>query len=433
MRKKAVYYPDGETLLFTFSLYGISYACVREDGANVCMKIQWNLWRGYFCPEEDVPEEALCVCDRLLRAGEENPEKYELEGEHYCASLSEENRLRVGLAPRPMMKIGRIAVPAALRFLFLLAASCAVIHVHADLIGMWLRYLMPDYRIANTALYAVAAEAVYLFFLSGKTRNAFLLLAEAFVPMGIIFLIGIMKKWFLVALLMPIAFVVFYKSLYRNSERRAVHHALLSVALLTVLFTTFFTVSPYTEWQTAETEFSSETEARYRAACAALYEESFAKKTVEEKLEILQAICDYECNVGFGISSPRVYAKDVESEMMLGYYTNATSSIVIRNDYMTDKDAESVVRVLLHEIRHHMQHRLADFYVSVKPYLRKEYGDILPIREAALFFDNFQHYHAPEDNFELYQDQIVEADSRAWAEERILFYIPFIEGTKLSP
>ena len=438
-----IFYPDRRTLLFTFSFRSAGYACILNKERCECRRIQWNLWRGFFCPDEEIPDEILEICNRLLTAGNQNPEKYRLAGEHYLISLTHEGTWKIGFARGRMLSGDRYRIPTVLRLFFALLLSLGICCLFFEKSADWLNYLLPNaYRYADVseaALCAVSAlETAALFFLFGKNRSLAALYLDACFSVGSIILLGAMKKYFVLALAVPPLIVLAY-ALFRwfsasegesktfRFDRGSLHNALVCVVSLVAAILLFFDITPRSMRDAYEKpEISAELAERYEWACAELG--VFQQKSPEEKLAVLQAICDYECLVGFGCTPPQIRAERINDDVTGGYYVNETETVIIREEYLTERSAESALKVTLHELRHHMQSRMAEIYCSLSPYIRDEYRNTAFFRDAAAFMNNFKDYHHLEDDVELYQNQPVEVDSRAWSEEKIKQYLPLIYG-----
>ena len=433
------YYPEKRDVLFTFTFRNVAYVCLRETDANVCMRIRWDLWQGYFCPDEAVSDEILWICDRIFFASETSPARYPLRGEHYFISLSGEDRLKIAFAPKGMMRGPRYRVPTVLRLLFAALLSCVTCYFIFEKCLVWLAYLFPSLpvfgRMPQVLLYACAALGTALFFsLFGKSRSVFSLYLESWFPIGALILLGVMKKYpsavWLLVLITVLSYGLFYwltggaaRCKPFRPDWQSLKNAAISVVYVAAILVCSLHVTPYS---TSTAEVSPELTARYEQACASLGR--FQEMEPMEKLELLQVICDYECIARFGSTSPKVNIGVTDTENTLGFYAGATSTVTIRTEHLTNGTTEDVLTTLLHEARHHMQHRIAKLYLSLEPHIREEYKAMSPFREAVLYLENYNRYHDPSEDYELYYHQTIEADSRAWAEERMKYYLPFILG-----
>ncbi len=90
----------------------------------------------------------------------------------------------------------------------------------------------------------------------------------------------------------------------------------------------------------------------------------------------------------------------VAGDVNYGGYSAATNTLEV-NEHMLYENEEAA-DTIAHELWHAYQHERAENPTSTKDYLYK-YG-----------FDN---YVRPEDDFSAYQDQLVEAEARAFAQQ----------------
>ncbi len=435
-----IVYPKKNSLRFTFSFRNAGYACFeKEDRTVVCMKTKWNLWRGFFCPDEDLPREVLDICNQFLDENFQNPAKYPLKGEHYLVSCPEEGKIRIGFTKRKIMRGGRRWIPLLLRLFFTMLCCCIASFSVVDEYVIWLSYLFRPLTggllsAEAVAFTLIAAETIFLFCALGAPRRITFLFIIANIPIGTVRLLGFMKKQFLAALLIPFAIVFVYAVVHYYLQSvgikrilTALNHSVFGVTLAFYLVTLFIGITPYSTNKKYEIpEIPAAVTERYAWACGKL--DQFQEKSSAEKLDILQAVCDYECTAVFGCEPPKVCAGDTGTATATGCYVNSKRTITIRADYLDTGDTDLIVQTLMHEIRHHVQYRMVEMYLSLDTYLFEEYKNMSPFKEAASFLDNFNHYHNAEVDFDLYYGQTVEADSRAWAEERVKHYLPFIYG-----
>jgi len=445
-------YLDKRSLVFSFSFQGMRYAVTENaDGACECVRIQWNLWSGFYCAEEAVSDEVIRVCNRIFDLRDGDPLRYPFGGEHYATAITgegESRRLRITRTGGRVLSGAAYLLPTVLRLLYaVLLALLWGFFLQREGVR-WLPYLLELEDVPpNTLRYAVFAVSVVctllLFWAFTGVRSPISLYFNAILPIGTLVLLGVMKKLFVIALLAPLFVAVLYRCSARlngspsQRKRRGwralmLRNALICLCVATVFAVWFGNVTPYDEKSDPPADIvlpqgvTEELRLRYEAACSELCVSDFREKSAQEKLEILQTICDYECIANFGCAPPTVCAGETKRETVLGHYVNATKTVTIRTDHLETGEADEVLNTLLHEIRHHMQYRMIDLYFSVEPYLREEYRNMPPFREAVLFWNNFNDYHSGEDDYELYYHQTVEEDSRRWASERLEWYAPFL-------
>lgn len=455
-------HPDKKSLLFTVLHDDVKYGVVRlDDEACICARITWNPWSGFRYLDAEVSDDVIALCNKILRLAEIYPEKYMLKGESYSAALvetSQEQGLKISRAPGFMFTGIRHWGPLFLRFIFAISVSLFMCHLFIDGVVSWMLYLFPAPDLSYTKLkaivYVVELLCTTLIFLLFKEKQTPIsLYLNSAIPLGTIILIGLMKKWFILSLIVPIvAFIVYkgIKALFDALEMKDkgmsencwklfnVRNMLVILVAGTILFTGVLNLAPYNTYtngtssasSTTSNEVSEELQEKYFQACWDLFELEFEEKSNQEKLDILQVICDYECLVNFGCPSAQVCAGTTWEEGVLGYYNNTTRTITINIDHLCNGETEDVLDTLLHEIRHHMQHRMVDLYCSVEPHIQEEHRNMSPFREAVVFLNNFNDYHSSEDGYENYYGQAVEEDSREWAAARLRWYKSFISGNR---
>ena len=452
------FFPNKKSILFTFSFENYRYAVIRPDDLTCeCAKVKWSLWSGFFCTCDGVSDEAVDIANRILQLHENAPDKYALQGEHYGVSFTRnenERKMRITLAQKRLFSGRGIRLPAVIRFLFSVLLALIVSLALSDTAGEWLRYLTPLPELSASALKAILYTAelvctVLFLFLFRETRSPAALCFNAMLPLQTVILLGVMKKWFLLALLVPFAFAVIYHymgelcdfSVFRSMKKQRLlqfRNTFLIIVISTTFAASISYVTPYDQSEkapppkengTTAVEIPEDLPERYYNACYELYEEDFEAKTPQEKLDILQTICDYECLINFGCpSSPRVIAGETKDENVLGYYNNDDRTVTIRSGHVAGGSTDDVLNTLLHEVRHHIQYRMIDLYCALDPHLPDEYRGMSPFKEAVLFMENFQNYTSGTEDFDSYYDQIVESDSRAWARERMRWYDSYIYG-----
>ena len=449
-------------VLFTVAYNKSNYAVFKtDDDVCECVRLTWNLWSGYGYSDEDVADEIISICNRIISLREMHPEKYRFEGEHYSVSstiVECDRKMRINKISANIFAGVKHWGPAILRFIFSLLASLLMCHLFANEIISWILYIVPapalSYDTLKVLVYTLEIISSCILFLVFRERQSpVALYLNAAIPMGLTILLGFMKKWFVVALIAPFAVIIIYKGIgiilsaldmkdkgvckkkwnllvLRSALIFLVAGAILSAGILKLAPQNTYTSNSETNQGSVSSEIPEELQAKYRQACWDLYEPTFKEKTWQEKIKILQVICDYECLVNFGCSSAQVCAGTTKDDKTLGYYNNATRTITINIDHLCNGETEDVLDTLLHEVRHHIQHRTVDLYCSLEPHLQDEYRNMSPFKEAALFLDNLNDYHESTEDYDLYYNQTIEKDSRQWASTRLRWYDSFIDGSR---
>lgn len=164
----------------------------------------------------------------------------------------------------------------------------------------------------------------------------------------------------------------------------------------------------------------------YESALGSVSDKTWTNLSIGERIGVLQAICDYECEVNLGFDTLTVGIQPLPD------YTNAVflqrdKMIMLNNTYIETADSERVVTTLLHEIRHAYQYELVKMYYRLKDRLTPSAERLQPFRLAREFAENAEHYVDVSESIDGYYYQSVERDSREWADLRIIFYMPYIE------
>ncbi len=201
------------------------------------------------------------------------------------------------------------------------------------------------------------------------------------------------------------------------SEERFLAMVLLSVqcwfAFLISVTGAAVTWRNVTDYFALHSEHAGMQTRQYDAAFAVLTDtDSWALLTSEEKLEVLQAVADYETNalgIPFRI---KVSSADLSGNM-LGCYSKDCRLICIRSDYLESADPAQLVNVVCHECRHGYQHALTNLYDSVP----EAYQDLEIFDQAENYRYEFSHYRDSQIDFDQYYKQECEIDARAYAEE----------------
>ena len=186
----------------------------------------------------------------------------------------------------------------------------------------------------------------------------------------------------------------------------------------------------YVGTDAVKSEYSQETALKQHLEdCRQLKPETWDALSDQEKVNLLHAICDYESQYVLGCKRVKVLVGMTGGERVLGEYKNPTRSFMIDTDHLRNDYVEDVVDTMLHELRHAYQYDLAEAYAVLEPHLEEEQKNLLHLRQAYAFLENFENYYDNgNDGFDKYFTQTVEVDCRTWAAERIdQFYIKFIE------
>lgn len=121
--------------------------------------------------------------------------------------------------------------------------------------------------------------------------------------------------------------------------------------------------------------------------------------TVREQKKSIEDLAEYNADLLGVEDKPQIIYYNIEDPTDFGGYSEELNAIYI-NEYNIG-DAEETVDTISHEYRHKYQH---------------ERAEKLENERDLEFKENFDNYIRPEDDFAAYQDQLVEADAREYAE-----------------
>lgn len=149
-----------------------------------------------------------------------------------------------------------------------------------------------------------------------------------------------------------------------------------------------------------------------------LHPEQWEKQDLNGKLELVQALADFEC-LRFGIPSVRVIGEPLTLDT-LGQYNSTDNTISINISYLDSEDSADMVSTLTHECHHAYATWVTD---------NTDWGDPLtntPVfNQAREWKENSEHYISSYADYTAYQNQPLERDARIWSAEeteRIVFY-----------
>lgn len=101
-----------------------------------------------------------------------------------------------------------------------------------------------------------------------------------------------------------------------------------------------------------------------------------------------------------------------------GYYTNGTKEIFINYKYLNEADLYDVLRTVSHE----MHHAFVFYTVETLDFNSESVKNSYYFKRAREWKDNTENYVSADSNFIEYENQPIEADARAYAQERVEEY-----------
>lgn len=152
--------------------------------------------------------------------------------------------------------------------------------------------------------------------------------------------------------------------------------------------------------------------------------------SIEEKLDVLQAVCDCETEY-LGLDHRVTVVLDNLEGTTLGGYSDADRTVIIDRQHLEESDAHEVLKTCLHEMRHAEQHSLVRLYLDSTEEQRK----LIVFKNCEDFLYEINNYITSDGSFEAYmeyREQSMELDSRVYAGTAIERYyreIDELQGT----
>jgi len=443
----------------SFSYKNKNYAIMTDyytlDDSLVCMEIAWNPWRGTYIKGECAFKKVSDLADDLLQKNEADPQKYPMRGEHYVIkeSGSEQKIRRIIKQKRHFMFSNKASyINGFCKWL----ASCLMAFLYAYLyvntVGvMWAYTIFPDWQKRTLVLlmYVFQFLSTTALFLIRKNKRTFLdLFYNVLFPLNIITLFGAVKssivlKWIVIAVFsIGILFCVVPKliNVIRAKKRKvkfgeikkAIRRISITVAICIVICAIgakFFGVSGSSFISSYKGSYaqSDAVQENFHKAIEKINENVWPTLSLQERVDVLQNICDYECIFTLGCDTAIVQTGYPEDEECLGEYNNISGVITINLEHLKQSHIIDVLNTLLHETRHVWQHTIAEMYEQADGKIDEKYFNLPIFRQAMKFSYNFDTYcsGSDEDDFGDYYDQDVERDSRYWAEYTVEKYYDY--------
>ncbi len=409
----------------------------NELDEDIVTRGEWNWYEGFTHASEYVSRSALDIAEKIVGLHTEDPARYPLVGEWYAAEIYPiDGRLRWRLKKtKPSTFSGKVgAVSYLLHCLVALACVAVVLVSNRSIMCDWLGAIwpfIPSSMLLGVACAVELAGSVLLFFLFRRERGALSLLCNACVPLGCIILVGMFNRYWWMRIVIPIVFLVgcllaiLYVGLLKGHDVKIgsslkTATAILAFALVVISFSCelsarTYVAKPNTLHEMSEEEAMDELSRR----CANLERQTWGTLTRQEKIDLLQFICDYECAFVLGCEPVTVCAGHTDRWSVLGTYCNGDRSVTIREQHLQNGGVLRVLQTALHETRHAYQHSLAEMYASLKPHIREEHENLIPFMQAQVYEGEINNYCSGEDDYMAYYEQEIEKDSRAWAKQRI--------------
>lgn len=360
-------------------------------------------------------------------------------GEHYLAHTERNGtggRLRVQRAGQPYVKKSRDVLPVLLRLVVqvLLCVLFWGMLMPATLPWVQSVLLCGGTPLLRVLLISVGiACSLVLFWIDRKCANLWVLVVQALLPIGLVFVIGLLwcysaARWFSPILLIVAAIVAFLWhrfladdfpiGLWHFLRSTAIALCVLAVAMVYGGRLDPIVLFPSVTVAAQDRELIGE---QHQKALEYLEYDDWMALSVEQKLSFMQSIADYECVYTLGIEPVPVCAAVIENENCLGTYNDEKRLITLQYEVLQGSSPSVVLDTLLHEVRHAYQHRVADMYLEMelRGSIPVQYSSLAVVQTAQAFYQNFGDYKDGNLDFAQYYDQAVERDSRQFAKNRI--------------
>lgn len=434
----------GKEILFDFFVGDRRYAVLQPNNKTSerceCIEVKWNAWRGFSHVRKIVPEEILSMGNAIIRWHENNARKYPLKGETYHISKTisgGESRISIQKDKGGFCQFWKKNLPMLIRFVIAVIWAVLEVKLCFSTAMKWLPVYLPGASsgilatmIWSTELLGICA----LFILLPDYRSPVETYINALVPIGTLILLCVSKNYTWVRIAAPIIFAglatVVYLIFYRGDAStglckkvmKATRSALAVIAFICLLNIAVAGTPAFSykaNLVDAKELAGEKLEEEYQTACRKLYRVEWEDYLTQEKLDILQIISDYECSVNLGCDRVNLYSGRTDRTSVLGEYENRNRSVLISQTHLENDDPEKILNTVLHEIRHNFQHRMIDMYQSIEEHIDEQYKDLQVFREIQEYRENFSDYRSGNEDYDEYYRQVVEQDSRNWAEQRI--------------
>lgn len=153
-----------------------------------------------------------------------------------------------------------------------------------------------------------------------------------------------------------------------------------------------------------------------------LQEEEWKELSLDERMDVLQCICNIESNYLGLTREIHIYTSKLDDHVM-GYYNDFTSSIQISIDLLESGDPSEILDTVCHEMFHAAQHRYVEIYEGLDDESKKSYF----LYNASVYADEFKNYKSGRESEDIsaiveYYGQRCEYDARSYAKESVEDY-----------
>lgn len=416
---------------------------IDEENDYICRRIKFDPWKGAYIETDPVGKEVVRIENFLLRKADSNKDFYRFRAEHYVIS-DEHGTIRF----RKYRKLNLLdektkCIPFLTRLLvaelFALAYGFICVHTAEIAVAANVFNIASRRKLIVVTYLTQLLGALFLFLIKKTDRDWPDLYFNAVIPYNTVALIGLFRVnkeirvtvilIFAASLLLWIFPKVIQAIRARKKSRKIKYWKIalrrcytpfilcLCVAFIAIHFLGI-PVYTYSSNKTKNDDIQSI--ASFNSVIDRLQNKKWKTYSIQEKLDILQVICDYECKNNLGCDSTKVVAGHPERDTIYGSYSAQTKTVTISVDHLETDPAEEVLDTLLHEVRHAYQHATVDAFDAIEEKLSDEAKELACFKTIESYRANFEHYISGSGDYYSYYDQEVENDSRSWAEWRIM-------------
>lgn len=416
---------------------------IDEENDYVCRRIKFYPWKGTYIDTNPVCKDVIRIGNILLKKAESNKEFYRFKAEHYII-FDEKGTLRFRKQRKLNLLDRRIkCIPFLVRLLvaelFALAYGFLCVHTAEITVAANVFNIASRSKLVAVTYLIQVFGALFLFFARKSDRDWSDLYFNAIIPYNTIALVGLFRVnkeirvtvisivvasfllWILPKVIQAIK--ARKKTQKIRHWKTALHRCYAPfVICLCVVYVAvhFLGVSVYTYSSNKTENYDIQSIESFNRVRDSLQSEKWETYSNQEKLDILQVICDYECKNSLGCDSPKVVAGHPERDTIYGSYSSQTKTITISVDHLANDPAEDVLDTLLHEARHAYQHAAVNALNAIEKDLSEEAKALSCFKTIKAYRDNFENYISGSKDYYSYYDQDVESDSRSWAEWKIM-------------
>lgn len=151
------------------------------------------------------------------------------------------------------------------------------------------------------------------------------------------------------------------------------------------------------------------------------------KLNVAEKERVIRSIALIEKEeLGIGKNVEITVSTEKMSDYTCGYYIDSSKEIFINYKYLNEGEIEDVLQTILHEMHHAFVHYTVENIDYDSELVQENYY----YKQAREWKENTENYISSNTNYDEYRNQPIEADARAYAEERVEYYLEYVEANK---